>query len=88
MASRARSAPGPAATAFDRARKALFEEGISRRGCAWTRAARRGGLLDAICAGVRRACTYAGARTIRSSPARAVVGMKSAAGFTEGKPRS
>ncbi len=73
---------------FDRARKALFEEGISasRR---WLDPQRPGveDLLDGICAGVRSACTYAGARTLEEFTARAVVGVQTAAGFTEGKPQ-
>ncbi|MGH9066068.1 MAG: GuaB1 family IMP dehydrogenase-related protein [Acidimicrobiales bacterium] len=72
---------------FDRARKALFEEGIS--------AARmyldpdRPGvedLLDAIVAGVRSACTYAGACNLEELHRRAVVGVQSGAGYAEGRP--
>jgi IMP dehydrogenase len=43
-------------------------------------------LIDAICAGVRSACTYAGARTLAEFEERAVVGFQSAAGFHEGRP--
>jgi IMP dehydrogenase len=43
-------------------------------------------LLDGICAGVRSACTYAGARTLDEFAERAVVGVQTVAGFTEGTP--
>ena len=43
-------------------------------------------LIDSIVAGVRSACTYAGAATSRSSHERAVVGVQSAAGYAEGRP--
>jgi IMP dehydrogenase len=43
-------------------------------------------LVDQICAGVRSACTYAGARTLDELRERAVVGLQSAAGFAEGRP--
>jgi len=74
-------------TAFDRARKALFEEGIStsRMGLSPD----RGGvedLLDHIASGVRSTCTYVGASTLTELHERAVVGVQSAAGFAEGHP--
>ncbi|MGO8851209.1 GuaB1 family IMP dehydrogenase-related protein [Mycobacterium sp.] len=74
-------------TAFDRARKALFEEGIS--------ASRmdldpdRGGvedLIDHITSGVRSTCTYVGATTLAELHERAVIGVQSSAGFAEGHP--
>jgi IMP dehydrogenase len=73
--------------AFDRARKALFEEGISSSR-QWLDPQRPGveDLLDGICAGVRSACTYAGARSLAEFAERAVVGVQTAAGFTEGTP--
>ena len=43
-------------------------------------------LIDQICAGVRSACTYAGARSLEELRERAVVGIQSAAGFHEGRP--
>jgi IMP dehydrogenase len=72
---------------FDRARKALFEEGISTSRM-YLDADRSGveDLLDHICAGVRSACTYAGAATLPELHERAVVGVQSAAGFAEGRP--
>ncbi|HVL86352.1 MAG TPA: GuaB1 family IMP dehydrogenase-related protein [Pseudonocardia sp.] len=72
---------------FDRSRKALFEEGISASRQLLDPA--RSGvedLLDAICAGVRSACTYAGARALDELHERAVVGVQTTAGFTEGTP--
>jgi IMP dehydrogenase len=74
-------------SAFDRARKALFEEGISssrqlldpvRPGVE--------DVLDEICSGVRSACTYAGARTLDELHDRATVGVQTTAGFAEGTP--
>ena len=74
-------------SAFDRARKALFEEGISTARM-YLDAERPGveDLVDRIVAGLRSSCTYAGARTIQEFHDRAVVGVQSAAGYTEGKP--
>jgi GMP reductase len=74
-------------TAFDRARKALFEEGIStsRMGLDPD----RGGvedLIDHIASGVRSTCTYVGASNLAELHERAVVGVQSAAGFAEGHP--
>jgi len=72
---------------FDRARKALFEEGISSSRQLLD-PARPGveDVLDGICAGVRSACTYSGARTLTELHERAVVGVQTTAGFTEGTP--
>jgi IMP dehydrogenase len=74
-------------TAFDRARKGLYEEGISSSRM-YLDPARPGveDLIDQICAGVRSACTYAGARSLAELRERAVVGVQSAAGFHEGRP--
>jgi IMP dehydrogenase len=73
--------------AFDRARKALFEEGISS-GRQYLDPQRPGveDLIDAITAGVRSACTYAGAATLRQLHDRALVGVQSASGYAEGRP--
>ncbi len=73
--------------AFDRARKALFEEGISTSRM-WLDPVRPGveDLLDEICSGVRSSCTYAGAPNLESLYERAVLGIQSAAGFAEGRP--
>jgi IMP dehydrogenase len=72
---------------FDRARKSLFEEGISSSR-QWLDPQRPGveDVLDEICSGVRSACTYAGARSLEEFTARAVVGVQTVAGFTEGTP--
>jgi IMP dehydrogenase len=74
-------------TAFDRARKGLYEEGISASRMHLD-PARPGveDLIDQICAGVRSACTYAGASNLAEFADRAVVGFQSAAGFHEGRP--
>ena len=72
---------------FERARKALFEEGIST-GRQYLDPTRPGveDLLDSITAGVRSACTYAGAATLEQLHERAVIGIQSASGFAEGRP--
>ena len=76
-------------SSYDRARKGLYEEGISSSRM-YLDAARPGveDLIDQICSGVRSACTYAGARTLDELHERAVVGVQSAAGFHEGRPLS
>ncbi|MFI2486446.1 GuaB1 family IMP dehydrogenase-related protein [Promicromonospora kroppenstedtii] len=74
-------------TAFARARKALYEEGIST-GKMYLDPARPGveDLLDEITSGLRSSCTYAGARSLAEFSERAVVGIQSAAGYQEGMP--
>jgi IMP dehydrogenase len=74
-------------TPFDRARKGLYEEGISSSRM-FLEPDRPGveDLIDQICAGLRSACTYAGARTLEELRENAVVGIQSAAGFHEGRP--
>jgi IMP dehydrogenase len=76
-------------SAYDRARKGLYEEGISSSRM-YLDPARPGveDLIDQICSGVRSACTYAGAASLAELHERAVVGVQSAAGFTEGRPLS
>ena len=60
---------------------------LHRRGCTWTRAGPGvEDLIDAIVAGVRSACTYAGASNLDEFAERAIVGIQSAAGYAEGKP--
>ncbi|WP_281259371.1 GuaB1 family IMP dehydrogenase-related protein [Actinomadura meyerae] len=74
---------------FDRARKALFEEGISTSRMFLD--PRRPGvedLIDQIVAGLRSSCTYAGARTLEEFHERAVVGIQNTSGFAEGMPLS
>ncbi|MEU1668276.1 GuaB1 family IMP dehydrogenase-related protein [Streptomyces sparsogenes] len=74
-------------SAYDRARKGLFEEGISTSRM-FLDPARPGveDLIDSIVAGVRSSCTYAGAGSVEEFHERAVVGVQSAAGYAEGKP--
>ena len=72
---------------FEQARKGIFEEGISASRMYLD--PRRPGvedLIDSIVAGVRSSCTYAGARSIEEFHERAVIGIQSAAGYSEGKP--
>ena len=72
---------------YERARKELFEEGISAARM-YLDPLRPGveDLLDMIVAGVRSSCTYAGAADLPSFAERAVVGVQSASGYTEGMP--
>ncbi|WP_150237871.1 GuaB1 family IMP dehydrogenase-related protein [Nocardiopsis quinghaiensis] len=72
---------------FERARKALFEEGIST-GRMYLDPERPGveDLIDQIVAGVRSSMTYAGATSLAEFRERAVVGVQSAAGYNEGRP--
>ena len=72
---------------FDRARKELFEEGISTARM-YLDPDRPGveDLIDQITAGLRSACAYAGASDLAALHERAVVGVQSAAGYTEGMP--
>lgn len=84
---RAVTARTAADSGFERARKTLFEEGISTSRMMLE--ADRGGvedLLDHITSGVRSTCTYVGASTLAELHERAVVGVQSPAGFAEGHP--
>ena len=74
-------------SAYDRARKALFEEGISTSRM-YLDPARPGveDLIDSVIAGVRSSCTYAGAGSLEEFAEKAIVGVQSAAGYAEGKP--
>ena len=74
-------------SAFERARKALFEEGISSARM-YLDPVRPGveDLIDMIVAGLRSSCTYAGARDLAEFHERAVVGVQSASGYSEGMP--
>lgn len=84
---RAVKARSTAASAFDQARKAMFEEGISS-GRMYLEPKRPGveDLLDSIVAGVRSSATYAGAADLAEFHERAAVGVQSTAGYTEGAP--
>ncbi|GAA0990713.1 GuaB1 family IMP dehydrogenase-related protein [Acrocarpospora macrocephala] len=74
-------------TPFERARKALFEEGIStsRMYLDPVRPSVED-QIDEIVAGLRSACTYAGAASLAEFHERAVVGVQSSSGYTEGMP--
>jgi IMP dehydrogenase len=74
-------------SAYDRARKALFEEGISTSRM-FIDPVRPGveDVIDAIIAGLRSSCTYAGAASLTEFAEKAVVGVQSAAGYAEGQP--
>lgn len=75
--------------AFDKALRAMYEEGIST-----TRMyidPDHGGvedLVDKIISGVRSAFTYSGANSIEAFQHNATVGIQSAEGYAEGKPRA
>ncbi len=74
-------------SSFERARKELFEEGISSsRMYLDPERPSVEDIIDQIVAGLRSACTYAGASTIDEFRERAVVGVQSAAGYDEGRP--
>jgi IMP dehydrogenase len=72
---------------FERARKELFEEGISSARM-YLDPVRPGveDLIDMIVAGLRSSCAYAGARDLAEFADRAVVGVQSASGYSEGMP--
>lgn len=72
---------------FERAKAALFEEGISASKM-YLDPQRPGveDLIDWITAGVRSSCTYAGARDLPEFAERAVVGIQSSSGYEEGRP--
>ena len=74
-------------SAYDRARKSLFEEGISSARM-YIDPAKPSveDLIDTIIAGLRSSCTYAGATTLAEFASRAVVGIQSTAGYAEGRP--
>jgi IMP dehydrogenase len=73
--------------AFERARKSLFEEGISTSRM-YLDPNRPGveDLVDEIISGVRSSCTYAGAKDLIEFSDKAVIGIQSAAGYAEGRP--
>jgi IMP dehydrogenase len=72
---------------FERARKELFEEGISTsRMYLDPERPSVEDIIDQIVAGLRSACTYAGADSIPTFQDRAVVGVQSTAGYDEGRP--
>jgi IMP dehydrogenase len=72
---------------FDRARKELFEEGISTSRM-YLDEQRPGveDLIDTITAGLRSACAYTGATSLDELHELAVIGVQGAAGYSEGMP--
>ncbi|MGC4963322.1 GuaB1 family IMP dehydrogenase-related protein [Gordonia sp. DT218] len=73
--------------AYDRARKSLFEEGISSSRIRLDpERPSVEDLIDNICSGVRSTATYTGARTLAELHEKVVLGIQSAAGFAEGRP--
>ncbi|TDW15758.1 GuaB1 family IMP dehydrogenase-related protein [Kribbella kalugense] len=72
---------------FQRARKSIFEEGISTaRMYLDPEHPSVEDVLDSIVSGVRSSCTYVGAANLAEFHDRAVVGLQTAAGYAEGKP--
>ncbi|MFM8563843.1 MAG: GuaB1 family IMP dehydrogenase-related protein [Acidimicrobiia bacterium] len=72
---------------FERARKELFEEGISTSRM-YLDTERPGveDIIDQIVAGVRSSFTYAGAANLTDFRERAVVGVQGSSGYDEGRP--
>ncbi|HTF40525.1 MAG TPA: IMP dehydrogenase, partial [Propionibacteriaceae bacterium] len=72
---------------FDRARAALFEEGIST-GRMYLDPERPSveDLIDSIVTGLRSSCSYAGASNLEEFHELAVVGVQSNSGYEEGRP--
>ncbi|MGW1347040.1 GuaB1 family IMP dehydrogenase-related protein [Kribbella sp. NPDC002412] len=74
-------------TPFQRARKGFFGEGISTaRMYLDPERPSVEDVLDSIVSGIRSSCTYVGAANLEEFHQRAVVGIQTAAGYTEGKP--
>ncbi|PZG14246.1 GuaB1 family IMP dehydrogenase-related protein [Nonomuraea aridisoli] len=74
-------------SAFERARKALFEEGISTsRMYLDPKRPSVEDQIDAIVAGLRSSCTYAGAADLEEFHDKAIVGVQSSSGYAEGMP--
>ncbi|MEB4614193.1 GuaB1 family IMP dehydrogenase-related protein, partial [Leucobacter sp. M11] len=74
---------------FERAKKLLFSEGISESRIAVDpQHPSVEDVIDRIVAGVRSACTYAGARTLTEFRDRAVYGVQSASGYAEGQAKA
>ncbi|MBU0614239.1 GuaB1 family IMP dehydrogenase-related protein [Patescibacteria group bacterium] len=74
--------------AYEVAKREFFEEGISR-----SRLYLRSGsksaeeILDKMTAGLRSACTYTGANSLKEFQEKAVIGVQTPSGYSEGKPR-
>lgn len=74
---------------FVRAKKELFEEGISSSRL-YLDPKNPGveDIIDSIVAGVRSSCTYSGAKTINELHEKAVIGIQTSSGYHEGTPLS
>ena len=74
-------------TAYERAKKELFEEGISASRL-YLNPQMSGveDIIDHIVAGLRSSLTYSGARSIEEFQERAVVGIQTSSGYSEGLP--
>ncbi|WP_242336277.1 MULTISPECIES: GuaB1 family IMP dehydrogenase-related protein [Anaeromyxobacter] len=74
--------------AFERAKKGFFREGISTSRI-YIREGREsvGAILVDVITGVQSAFTYAGALTVPEFHRKAVIGVQTAGGYGEGKPR-
>lgn len=72
--------------AFEQAKRELFEEGISRSRL-YIDPERAGAedLIDHIVAGLRSSMAYAGARSIEEFQQKAVIGIQSSSGYSEGR---
>ncbi len=78
-----------AAAIFEQAKREYFEEGVSTSRMYLKKGSESAeDIVDSIAAGVRSACTYAGARNLEEFYDKAVIGIQTAAGYTEGKPVS
>lgn len=72
---------------FVLAQRAYFEEGISSSRMYLKKGEESAeDILDTVCAGLRSACTYAGAQNIKDFHDKVVVGTQSPSGYNEGKP--
>jgi IMP dehydrogenase len=74
-------------SAFERARRELFKEGISTSKV-YLRKGRESAfdLVDEFITGLRSAMTYVGAKNLEEFYEKSVVGIQTAAGFKEGTP--
>jgi len=74
--------------AFEQAKKGFFREGISTSRI-YIREGREsvGAILVDVISGVQSAFTYAGATTAEEFHERAIIGVQTAGGYHEGKPR-
>lgn len=76
-------------SAFELARREFFEEGVSQTKM-YLKPDQESveDIIDQITAGLRSACTYAGARNLEDFYQNAVVGVQTESGYNEGKPVS